>query len=194
MNALHRWYCNSNHWARTLQGRVMPAALRGLDLGDAVLEVGPGPGKSTEWLRARVPHITAIEIDERLATQLDRRMEGTNVTVIHGDACAIPSDDASSSGAVSFTMLHHVPASRQDALLREVARVLRPGGVFTGTDSTPGFLWNVFHIMDDRYPVDPLTFGARLEAAGFRAVHVRVGRGHFFWTATRADALAASRP
>ena len=164
----------------------MPAALGTLDLGDQVLEVGPGPGKSTEWLRGRVPHITAIEIDERLASQLARRMDGTNVTVIQADACAIPSPDAFFSGAVSFTMLHHVPSSRQDALLCEVARVLRPGGVFAGTDSTPGFLWNVFHILDDRYPVDPSTFGSRLQAAGFRDVGVRVGRGNFFWTATRA--------
>lgn len=164
----------------------MPAVLRGVDLGEHLLEVGPGPGKSTEWLRERVPHVTAVEIDERLAAQLERRMAGTNVTVIQGDACAIPSEDASFSGAVSFTMLHHVPASRQDALLREVARVLRPGGVFAGTDSTPGFVWNVYHFMDDRYPVDPSTFGARLEAARFRGVTVRTASGGFSWRATRS--------
>ncbi len=186
MNIIHRWYCNSDRWSRMLQGRVMPAVLRGVDLGDDVLEVGPGPGKSTEWLRERVKRVTAVEIDGRLAAQLTRRMDGTNVTVVCGDASDMPLPPASFTGAVCFTMLHHVPSSRQDALLREVARVLRPGGTFAGTDSTPGLVWNLYHIMDDRHPVDPTTFGARLEAAGFHEVSVRTGDGGFAWRARRA--------
>ncbi|MHB8685447.1 MAG: SAM-dependent methyltransferase, partial [Dehalococcoidia bacterium] len=66
MNLFHRWYCNSRGWARALQDEMMPAVLRGLDLGGDVLELGPGPGLSTDWLRARVPHITSIEVDARL--------------------------------------------------------------------------------------------------------------------------------
>ena len=44
--------------------------------------------------------------------------------------------DHTFDGDVCFTMLHHVPsAAMQDRLLSEVARVLRPGGIFAGTDS-----------------------------------------------------------
>jgi ubiquinone/menaquinone biosynthesis C-methylase UbiE len=44
--------------------------------------------------------------------------------------------DAAFDGVVCFTMLHHVPSALlQYRLLAEVARVLRPGGVFAGTGS-----------------------------------------------------------
>src|SRR5574338_521541 len=125
MNVFHRWYCNSNGWARRLQGELMPAVLRDLDLGDDVLEIGPGPGMSTDWLRERVARLTSVEIDRRLAEALRRRLAGTNVTVVEGDASDMPFPDASFSGAVCFTMLHHVPYAAQDRLLAEAARVLR---------------------------------------------------------------------
>ena len=56
-------------------------------------------------------------------------MDGTNVTVVAGDATSMPFPDGSFSGAVCFTMLHHVPSAElQDRLLTETYRVLRPGG------------------------------------------------------------------
>ena len=152
---------------------MLPNVLRDVDLGDHVLEVGPGPGVVTDWLRERVPRLTSVEVDPKLAASLQRRMEGTNVTVVAGDASDMKFGDGSFSSAVSFTMLHHVPARLQDRLLAEVCRVLRPGGVFIGTDSTPTFMWNVYHLFDDRNPVDPDTFAGRLEAAGFTDASAR---------------------
>ena len=70
MNALHRWYCNSERWARVLEGRL-DAVLQGFALGDDVLELGPGPGVATDWLRDRSKRVTAVEIDAALATRLD---------------------------------------------------------------------------------------------------------------------------
>jgi ubiquinone/menaquinone biosynthesis C-methylase UbiE len=187
MNLFHRWYCNSKGWARALQGELMPAVLRNLDLGDDVLEIGPGPGMSTDWLRERVSRLTSIEIDHRLAESLKHRLAGTNVTVVEGDASEMPFPDASFSGAVCFTMLHHVPHALQDRLLAEAARVLRPGAAFAGMDSTPSLRWNLYHLFDDRNPVDPVTFADRLAKAGFGQPTVRHGaRGGFSWRATRA--------
>lgn len=167
MNIIHRWYCNSDGWARTLHTQMLPGALRGVELGDELLEVGPGPGKATDWLRDKTPHLTSIEIDRKLADSLKTRMAGTNVTVVEGDATSMPFPDASFSAAVCFTMLHHVPSALHDKLLAEVARVLRPGASFVGGDSRPSLKWNIYHLFDDRNPVDPDTFVARLERAGF---------------------------
>lgn len=190
MNIFHRWYCRSNGWARLMQERVVPWALDGVDLGDNVLEIGPGPGVTTDWLRQRAPHVTAVEIDHALAQSLRRRMEGTNVTVVEGDATRLDLAAASFSSAVSFTMLHHVPsADLQDKLLAEAYRVLRPGGAFAGTDSTPNLLWNIFHLFDTRTPVDPETFPQRLERAGFQKVEVQAAaRGNFRFRARRPSA------
>jgi ubiquinone/menaquinone biosynthesis C-methylase UbiE len=164
---------------------MLPGVLAGLDLGDNVLEIGPGPGVATDWLRPEIPHITSIEIDHRLARSLRRRMEGTNVTVIEGDATAMQLLDNTFSAAVCFTMLHHVPSAElQDRLLKEACRVLRPGGVFAGSDSTPSLMWNIYHVFDTRVPVDPNTFDKRLEAAGFTEITIRVReRGGFSFRA-----------
>lgn len=67
-------------------------------------------------------------------------------------------------------MLHHVPSvGLQDALLSEVARVLKPGGVFVAADSldSPGF-----HEGDTCNPVDAEGLAGRLRAAGFDDVRV----------------------
>ena len=80
---------------------------------------------------------------------------------------------ASFDGAVSFTMLHHVQsAALQDRLLAEVARVLRPGGIFAGSDSVYSTFLRLLHVFDTMVLVDPGTFPARLEAAGFADVSV----------------------
>ncbi len=187
MNLLHRWYCRSDGWARQLQGELMPWVLDGVDLGDGALEIGPGPGLSTDWLRPRIGRLTAIEVDERLALSLKRRLDGTNVTVVAGDATSMPFPDGSFGGAVCFTMLHHVPSAElQDRLLAETYRVLRPGGSFAGADSTASLSWNLAHLFDTRVPVDPDTFGERLEAAGFVEVRVEAGRGAFRFRARKA--------
>ncbi len=149
----------------------MPWVLSGVELGEDVLEVGPGPGLTTDILRRRIARMTALEIDPVLADSLAARLGGSNVTVVQGDATQMPFEDGRFSGAVSFTMLHHVPSpALQDSLLREVRRVLRPGGVFAGVDSRQSLVMRLLHIHDTLVPVDPDRLGARLEAAGFRDV------------------------
>lgn len=180
MNRFHRWYCGSTHWARVLNGSLLPWVLQGVELGDQVLEVGPGPGLATGVLRQRTPRLTSIEIDPQLAVAVHRRQAGSNVTVIGGDATSMPFADATFSAAVSCTMLHHVSSpALQDRLLAEVFRVLRPGGVFAGSDSTPSLLFRFAHLFDTMVLVNPDSFGRRLGAAGFTEVSVSEGRGAF---------------
>lgn len=166
--------------------RYLPLMLQDIGLGDEVLEIGPGPGVTTDWLRARAPHVTAVEIDQALAESLRRRTEGTNVTVVEGDATAMEFPDFTFSAALCFTMLHHVPSTElQDRLLAEACRVLRPGGMFAGSDSTPSLMWNIYHLFDTRVPVDPDTFGGRLERAGFADPQVHRFPGGFSFRARK---------
>ena len=182
MNRLHRWYCRSDRWAATVRDQLLPWVLRGVEPGDDVLEVGPGPGVTTDHLRSWAPHLTAIEVDPTLAAALRGHSGDTGVEVVTGDATVMPFEDGRFSAVVSCTMLHHVPSvAMQDRLLGEVHRVLRPGGVLVGSDSTTGVVFRLAHLFDTMVLVDPDGFAARLEAVGFVDVRVqRAGRAFRF--------------
>ena len=187
MNWIHHWLCRSDWWRRTVVDDIMPWGLDGVELGPQVLEIGPGPGTTTDYLRERVGHLTSLEIDRGLASALRGRLGAGNVDVIDGDATDMPFADANFSGAVSFTMLHHVPTVElQDRLLRETFRVLRPGAVFAGVDSRDGWIMKVIHIGDVMVLVEPDTFGERLEKAGFRDVSVEANEHRFRFRGTRS--------
>jgi SAM-dependent methyltransferase len=173
MNQAHLELCSSDEWAEACRKWFIPGATANVDLGDDVLEIGPGPGRTTDILRDLVPKLTAVEIDEDLATRLAVRMAGTNVTVVNADATDLPFPDDTFSAALSFTMLHHVPSPEaQDRLFAEAARVLRPGAIFAGVDSldTPEF--RDLHVDDICVPLDVETLAARLQRAGFAEARV----------------------
>jgi len=130
--------------------------------------------------------VTALEIDSTMATALGRRLNSENVRVVHGDAAAMPFADGSFSGVVAFTMLHHVSSPvAQDSLLSEVFRVLRPGGVFVGFDGVDSLLFRMVHLGDRYVPIDPETFGTRLNTAGFTDVLIEQRRRVFRFQAKR---------
>jgi SAM-dependent methyltransferase len=185
MNLLHHWLCRSNWWRKSVEHRVR-WVIGELDLGASVLELGPGPGLTTDFLRLSSPHLTALELDPALAESLRSRMRGCNVEVVTGDATRIPFPAEQFSAGVSFTMLHHVPSLElQDSVLREVWRVLKPGGIFVGSDSLDSWLMRLIHIGDTLVPIDPVTFGARLTAAGFENVIVEKNSDAFRFHARR---------
>ena len=174
MNQIHLELCGGDEWAEAVKSYVIPMVLDGVDLGDDVVELGPGPGRTTEVLRTMAPKLTAVEVDHDLATALTARMaDAANVEVVEADATALPFPDGRFSTALSFTMLHHVPSPElQDRLFAEAARVLRPGGLFAGVDSVDSEGFRALHEDDVCVPVDPETLPDRLRAAGFADVQV----------------------
>lgn len=169
-----------------VRDEILPWALDGVELGGHVLEVGPGCGVTTEALCPRVDHLTCVEIDRALAAQLSARMAGLRVTVLCESATDLSLPDAAFDGAVSLTMLHHIPSpALQDRLLAQVARVLRPGAPFVGVDSLTTPLFRLAHAGDTMVMVDPRTFPERLAAAGFTDVAVDVRANRFRFRARR---------
>lgn len=180
MNEAHLRICASPEWAAYVESELLPWALQEADLGDEVLEVGPGPGLTTDVLRRRVPRLTEVEIDERLAGALAERMSGSNVDVVHGDGTRLPFGPGQFSAATLFTMLHHVPsAALQDQLLAEVRRVLRPGGLVVGSDGMATPARRELHEGDDYLPIDPGGLAGRLTAAGFTGPVVEISDDRF---------------
>jgi SAM-dependent methyltransferase len=188
MNDVHLQYLASDQWAETLKTELLPWVERVGDLGENVLEIGPGPGRTTDLLRERAKHVTAVEMDERLADDLRTRLAGTNVEVITGDGSktGLPADQFST--VTAFSVLHHMPSSTaQDQLFAELSRVLRPGGVFVGTDSRDTEMIRQGHVDDTFVPVDPETLPGRLEAAGFTDVDLDTTDFHVRFVARKPD-------
>ena len=195
MNRIHHWLCRSATWQKALKQTIMPWVMNAVELGDDALEIGPGPGLTTDLLRLRAARLTAIEIDTLLAAPLASRLRGTNVTVISGDATRMPFENARFTGAVSLVMLHHVPAPElQSNLVREVWRVLKPGGVFAGMDIRQSLAMRLVHIGDTLVPIEPGTFAGWLEAAGFQDVFIDANSYAFRFRARRPLRPVVSEP
>jgi SAM-dependent methyltransferase len=185
MNDEHARLCSSQEWADYIAAEVLPAALADLSLGDEVLEIGPGYGAATRVLVDTVSSLTTVELDDELADALAAAHPG--ITVVHGSGDALPFDDGRFSAVVCFTMLHHVDSpARQDALFAQAHRVLRPGGVFAGSDSTATEARRGFHAHDIYVPIDPDLLPDRLRSAGFAEVAVAVPDPEFLTFVARA--------
>jgi SAM-dependent methyltransferase len=182
MNEAHE-YCGSEEWRQMIREVILPWALRETDLGDDVIEVGPGYGATTDVLSQSAAQLTSVEIDEKLAAMLTERFAGApGVTIVRGDATALTYDDDRFTGAACFTMLHHVPTVElQDRLFAEVARVLRPGASLVASDSLGSDELAAAHDGDTYNPVDPETLPDRLATAGFD--HVQVRTNEYGWAA-----------
>ena len=185
VNEEHLALCSSPEWARFVEAELLPWVMDGHDLGDAVLEVGPGPGLTTDVLRRQAARLAAAELDPGLAGQLAARLAGSNAAVVRADAACLPFAAGSFSAAACLTMLHHIPSARQqDTALAEIARVLRPGGLLVGSDGLDTPQRRRVHQGDVFVPVDPGTLAQRLRIAGFADARVEVAGDRLRFAAT----------
>jgi SAM-dependent methyltransferase len=138
-------------------GRVVNGAghtvMRKVDLSDlVVLEVGPGTiGHLPHW-RGRPCVVHLVDVDARMAQR------GADVLAEHGIAHAthilggdrrIPLDDASVDVIITFYSLEHIHPL--EPYLRELDRVLAPGGVVIGAIPAEGGLaWGLGRFLTSR--------------------------------------------
>jgi SAM-dependent methyltransferase len=90
-----------------------------------VLEVGPGPGMVTRWLRDAGIEVTTLDFDE--AVEPD----------VVGSVTKIPLDDDAVDVALCAQVLEHMPWQDAAVALREMARVSRTGVVLTVPNLLP---------------------------------------------------------
>jgi len=111
----------------------------GLERGATVLELGPGPGYfSVEAARIVGPggRIICLDIQPGMLQMLAGRLEEASVTnaqPLAGDATRLPLADGSVDAAYLVTVLGEIPDRVQ--ALRELQRVLKPGGVLSFSES-----------------------------------------------------------
>jgi ubiquinone/menaquinone biosynthesis C-methylase UbiE len=186
MNLAHAAICSSGWWARTVERELLPWGLAGVELGDDALEIGPGFGATTRVLARLSGSLTVVELAESYCERLRRKLDD-DVEIVQADATAMPFAEGRFSSVVCFTMLHHVPSPElQNRLLAEVSRVLRPGGVFAGTDSLgTGRAFKLLHVRDTLVPILPDNLPVRMERAGLIEPHVDLGGNSFRFRARK---------
>src|SRR5262249_3853366 len=150
-----------------------PWLLSGYDPGDHVLELGAGPGATTNALAQRAARVVSLEYDHKFAANLAARNSDKKISVVQADAATLPFADESFSAATAILVLHHLRSPQlQDSAFREVFRVLRPGGVFLAGEIPNSWIHRVAHIKSTFVPVSPESATARLKAAGFTKVAI----------------------
>lgn len=189
MNRLENWFCGSSLWRFVTERKLLPWIVSGYRLGDHVLEVGAGPGATTEELLRRAGRVTSLEYDPALVARLAEKHKdkGSKVTVVRGDAAALPFPDNSFSSVVAVLVLHHLRSrEQQDRAFQEFHRVLRPGGMFFAFEIRDGWLHRVGHYKSTFVPVAPASAFGRLTTAGFSRIAVDIEGSAFRVCALRA--------
>lgn len=95
-------------------------------LGAEALEVGAGHGTFTEMLAGTARRVVASDLSERCVSRLRERFSGSeSVEVLHGSIDAAAAHGPFDS-VILINVLEHI--EDDDGALREIGRLLRPGG------------------------------------------------------------------
>ncbi len=140
--------------------------------GARLLELGCGRADKTRTLAraGQVAEIVAMEVDQ-IQHQRNLAAPQDKVVFCSGGAEAIPAPDGAFDGVMMFKSLHHVPVAHMDQALREIARVLKPGGwAWLSEPVYAGALNEVMRLFHDEQVV---------RAAAFAAVQNAVQTGLF---------------
>jgi ubiquinone/menaquinone biosynthesis C-methylase UbiE len=130
--------------------------------GGTALEIGCGRGVGVEIILDvfGADRVDAFDLDPRMVARAERRLEdrADRVRLWTGDATAIPAQNDTYDAAFDFGIIHHVPNWRN--ALKEVGRILRPGGSFYAEEVFGSFITRrsvrrlLEHPQDDRFNHD----------------------------------------
>ena len=120
---------------------------------------------------SRVERYVGLDIEGSLHRRHDLQFNGRD----------IPLDEHSVDTAIATEVLEHCPEPAQ--LLREIRRVLKPGGLFF---FTVPFFWPVHEAPHDFFRYTPFAMKYLLEQAGLSEINIRAHSG---WDASLAQML-----
>jgi len=157
---------------------VAHAQRMGIDAAQsAVLDVGCGTGRMVELLGRQFARVAGVEPSAGMLEGAHARGLGDGVFA-QATAEQLPYDDASFDVVYSACVFHHVERDTHPAMVREMRRVLRPGGLLLTYEHNP---WNpLTRFVVSQCPVDdgitlcrPGEISRAYRVAGFGRVETR---------------------
>jgi len=112
--------------------REKALAVAGVQPGRLAVDVGAGTGFIAEGLLRRGLRVIAVDPSPAMLAEMRRKFNGGRIAYLLGDAEALPLGDGSVEYAFANMCLHHVEHPLR--AIREMARILRPGGALVITD------------------------------------------------------------
>ena len=154
-----------------------------------LLDIGCGAGYHVRHLARKAKRVVAIDVD-RVALQVARRrVRSSRVQFLHYDGVSLPFADGSFDAVTLLDVLEHVPD--REALVAEIDRVLRPGGVWTVSVPYRGALcWLSPENMAADHPRCFRLLNAVARVRFWVRGHNATGQRHFHFTARDLAALA----
>lgn len=144
-----------------LQFRAVRRALAMAEItrGALVLDVGCGTGR---WLRRYKEFGFQATGVDATPGMLGRAIEcGTTTPLIAAEACSLPFADATFDCVSDITVVQHIPRSLQPQALREMMRVLKPGGRLILMELIRGEGAHIFPRSPQDWIQQPAFFGAK---------------------------------
>jgi ubiquinone/menaquinone biosynthesis C-methylase UbiE len=113
----------------------------------ALLDIGAGTGRFLSFVKSVQPElaVTALDLSAPYLARAKRALRGKKgVSFLEAAAEKIPLPDASVDVVTSIYLFHELPPKIRTAAAKEIARVLKPGGLFVQADTiqygdAPGF-------------------------------------------------------
>jgi len=119
--------------------KPIAAFLRGRNQRSAsLLDVGCGTGRFLREVRLAFPGLalTGLDLSQAYLDEAQRHLQSLRpATLLNANAEAIPLPDASQDIVTSVFLYHELPGAVRRSVTAEIARVLKPGGLFVLVDS-----------------------------------------------------------
>ncbi len=180
---------NFSHLRAYFQRRFeAPRVLSGIDLpaANTCLEIGCGQGAGAFLINQYTPCERLVCVDIDLWTveyaryyihnpqRWARDIRNGNVELLCEDASSLSFRDSSFDAVFLFGALHHIASWRE--VIREVHRVLKPGGVFSFEDALFPHSLGILNELAGHVPIERSELFAVLEYVGFSILRFQMTR------------------